>query len=150
MKAAIVTLFALIFTISAATAQRGTKTIFRYGEEVHIKADTAAQPQKLTAKAAAGKIYLGWSVFNNCKAGMYVIERSIDGKDFEVIGFKKGVPSTIPLELNFFYTDSEPLSGKIVYKVTHIAQDNTYFEFSPVTIKNTNGDSSAAVTAKAD
>lgn len=132
----IFTIISLLGLMAGANAQSNAKTIFRYGEEVLIRPDTIAQPKKLTAKANSGKIYLGWSVANSCKRGMYVIERSVNGSDYEVIGFKKSVAGSEYLQLSYYFTDQEPVGGKASYKVTHIAEDNTYFEFEPVTVKH--------------
>jgi hypothetical protein len=129
------TILALLAFAVSANAQSATRTIFRYGEEVRITPDTIAQPKKLTATASSGSIYLGWAVSSNSKTGIYVIERSVNGNDYEVIGFKKGVASSLPVQISFYFTDREPVGGKASYKVTHIAEDNTFFEFEPVTIK---------------
>ena len=125
--------------ITVAKAQHRVKTIFRYGEEVSINPDTAITVKKFTATPREGKVYLNWVVYNNMKNGMYVIERAIDGKEFEVIGFKKGIPTSLPLDLAFYYTDEPAVNCKISYKVTHIAEDNTYFEFPEVNVKGKKG-----------
>lgn len=135
MKAALTILIIITLCVTAAKAQQRVKTIFRYGEEVKIQHDTAITVKQFTATPRGGKVYLGWVVYNNLKNGMYVIERAADGQDFEVIGFKKGIASTIPLDLAFYYTDDYEVDGKVTYKVTHIADDNTYFEFPEVSVK---------------
>ena len=122
----------LVLGITAAKAQQRIKTIFRYGEEIKIEPDTAVKIKKLTVTPKEGKVYLSWVVFNNMKNGMYVIERSIDGNNFEVIGFKKGIPTSLPLDLTFYYSDNIEVNEKITYRVIHIAEDNTYFEFPEV------------------
>ena len=131
----IFTFITLALLASNLYAQTASRTIFRYGEEVRIEPDSISQPKKFNAKVNEGKIYLSWSVANVTRPGMYVIERSDNGKDYDVIGFKKGVAAGAPVELSFYFTDREPLAGRSMYKVTHIADDNTYFEFEPVSVK---------------
>lgn len=145
MKAILTLLTIISLGLTAANAQKNVKTIFRYGEEVSIKQDTAITVKKFTVTPREGKVYLGWVVYNNLKNGMYIIERAVDGQEFEVIGFKKGIATSLPLDLAFYYTDNYEPKGKVTYKVTHIADDNTYFEFPEVTIKGGKNSKQVAV-----
>jgi hypothetical protein len=151
MKALLLLSIAFGMAAAAQGQQLETKTIYRYGEEIRISADTAAVPKKLTARIETGKVFLNWIVYNCTVPGMYIIERSIEGKDFQVIGFKQGIPTSIPLDLAFYYTDDQPINGKAVYRVTHISHDNKWFGFPEVTVKKVKAaaDSSEEITAKA-
>jgi hypothetical protein len=133
MRTALLLMIALAST--TAKAQDYKRTINRYSQEVVITPDPAIQMKKFTARREGGKVYLNWVVFNNLKSGMYVIERAIDGKNYEVIGFKKGIASSLPLDLAFYFTDDMPVQGNATYKVMHISDDNSYFESHPVVVK---------------
>src|SRR6185369_5241774 len=52
---------------------------------------------KQTLVYNSGKVYLNWVVAANSPDCIYVIERSLDGEEFEPMGLKEGIQS--PLEL---------------------------------------------------
>ena len=55
---------------------------------------------------------------NDC---IYVIERSADGNEFEPVGLKEGIGSS--LELLYSWVDSKPLTGTAQYRIKQIDND---------------------------
>jgi hypothetical protein len=68
-----------------------------------------------------GKVYLNWVAKGNSHDCIYVVERSIDGVEFEPVGLKEGIGS--PLELLYSWVDTKPVSGTAHYRIKQIDGD---------------------------
>ena len=68
-----------------------------------------------------GKVYLNWVVPSNSPDCIYVIERSLNGIEFEPLGLKEGIQS--PLELLYSWVDTKPLEGVAQYRVKRVNND---------------------------
>ncbi len=69
----------------------------------------------------SGKVYINWMVKGEMNDGIYLIERSTDGSNFNAIGFKEVVASG--LELLYSWIDAEPATGTAFYRLARIGQD---------------------------
>jgi hypothetical protein len=78
-----------------------------------------------------GKTYVRWLVKNDRKDGVFIIERSPDGAEFEAMGFRDRVGTQLSVNLFYSYIDEEPLPGNNHYRVLQVGADNTY-RYSPV------------------
>lgn len=73
-----------------------------------------------------GKTYIRWLVSNDEKDGIFIVERSADGVDFEALGFKDRVGSPLCVNLFYSYIDEEPIAGANYYRVMSVGTDQTY------------------------
>jgi len=83
-----------------------------------------------------GKTYVRWLVKNDRKDGIFVVERSEDGTDFEALGFRDRVGTELTVNLFYSFVDEEPLPGTSLYRVMQVGADNTYKYSSVVKVKN--------------
>lgn len=73
-----------------------------------------------------GKTYIRWLVTNDEKDGIFIVERSADGVDFEALGFKDRVGSPLCVNLFYSFIDEEPVAGVNYYRVMSVGTDQTY------------------------
>lgn len=71
----------------------------------------------------SGKVFLNWTAKNETADCIYIIERSADGRDFQSVGVKEGIGTTI--ELFYSWMDNTPPEGYAYYRVKKIAKDGT-------------------------
>ena len=73
-----------------------------------------------------GKTYVRWLVKNDKKDGVFVVERSEDGSEFEALGFRDRVGTQLLVNLFYSYVDEDPLPGASHYRIMQVGADNTY------------------------
>src|SRR3989339_1368204 len=80
---------------------------------------------EFTSQYAEGKTYLKWLVKGQKSDCAFLILRSFNKSDYEVIGSKNGykVPHAIPLL--YCYVDSVPLATTVYYKIKTLNFDDT-------------------------
>ena len=66
----------------------------------------------------SGKVYLNWVSKANSEDCIYVIERSIDGVEFEPVGLKEGIGSSV--ELLYSWVDTKPVNGTSQYRIKQV------------------------------
>lgn len=66
----------------------------------------------------SGKVYMNWVAKAHSDDCIYVIERSVDGLEYEPIGLKEGIGS--PLELLYSWVDTKPVAGTAHYRIKQI------------------------------
>jgi hypothetical protein len=71
-----------------------------------------------SATLAGGKVYVNWTVMGETRSGIYVIERSTDGRHFTSVGLKHGVGS--PIELLYSWIDESPVQENSIYRLRWI------------------------------
>ena len=76
---------------------------------------------KQTLVYNSGKVYLNWVVPANSPDCIYVIERSIDGVEYEPLGLKEGIQSS--LELLYSWVDAKPMEGVAHYRIKRVNND---------------------------
>jgi hypothetical protein len=82
-----------------------------------------------------GKTYVRWLVKNDKKDGVFVVERSENGTDFEALGFRDRVGTQLLVNLFYSFVDEEPIPGDNHYRVMQVGADNTYRYSSVVKVK---------------
>jgi hypothetical protein len=82
-----------------------------------------------------GKTYVRWLVKNDKKDGVFVVERSENGTDFEALGFRDRVGTQLLVNLFYSFVDEEPIAGDNHYRVMQVGADNTYRYSSVVKVK---------------
>lgn len=73
-----------------------------------------------------GKTYVRWLVSNDEKDGIFIVERSNDGVEFEALGFKDRVGSPLCVNLFYSFVDETPNPGQNYYRVMTVGTDQTY------------------------
>ena len=82
-----------------------------------------------------GKVYLRWMVRNDRKDGVYIIERSNDGTNFESLGFKDRVGSDKNIKLFYSWIDVAPPTDEAHYRIMQVGVDRTYTYSDVVRVK---------------
>jgi hypothetical protein len=108
----LIVLFLLVF---------GTINLFAQSSEQANNGSNKLQLVKQNLVYNSGKVYLNWIVKGNSSDCVYVIERSIDGDEYEPIGLKEGVGS--PIELLYSWIDNSPKEGASYYRLKQIDMD---------------------------
>ena len=73
----------------------------------------------------SGKVFLNWTAKNEPSDCIYIVERSMDGKDYTSVGVKEGIGTEI--ELFYSWMDETPPDGFAYYRVKKITKDGTQF-----------------------
>ena len=82
-----------------------------------------------------GKTYVRWLVSNDEKDGIFIIERSADGVEFEAMGFKDRVGSPLCVNLFYSFVDETPIPGENYYRVMTVGTDQTYTYSDVIRVK---------------
>jgi hypothetical protein len=82
-----------------------------------------------------GKVYLRWMVRNDRKDGVYIVERSNDGTNFESLGFKDRVGSDKNIKLFYSWIDVAPPAEEAHYRIMQVGVDRTYTYSDVVRVK---------------
>lgn len=83
-----------------------------------------------TAEKNSKGVVLQWSTASETNNNYFVIERSLDGENFESVGQVKGAGNSSQI-LTYYFTDSEALQGTIYYRIMQVDYDGQY-SYSPV------------------
>ena len=105
----LILLYVLVFAAMSTFAQEPAKAVTEPGKLEFVK-------QSLVYNS--GKVYLNWVVRSNSDDCIYVVERSVDGIEFEPVGLKEGIGS--PLELLYSWVDTKPMTGTVQYRIKQI------------------------------
>jgi zinc metalloprotease ZmpB len=79
---------------------------------------------RFQAKRASDDVLLTWTTTNEQQNDFFTIEKSSDGRNFELLGVKKGAGTT-QVENNYSMTDFEPLDGTNYYRLKQTDFDGT-------------------------
>ena len=121
-----------------ATDQRGYARVgnpdagaYEYNATIfplHLLSFTASQNEM--------DVQLKWTTANEINVAHFVIERSINGRDFYVIG-ERAANGNSTLDKSYFFTDSKPLKGANFYRLKMVDLDGkfTYSATVAVTIR---------------
>jgi hypothetical protein len=95
-----------------------------------------------------GKTYVRWLVTNDEKDGIFIVERSADGQEFEALGFKDRVGSPLCVNLFYSFVDEAPIPGENYYRIMTVGTDQT-FSYSAVVRVNSTSPITAAPSSAA-
>jgi hypothetical protein len=127
-----------LMLLSAAT-QVDAQAVSNSGESLlnksSLKQDSANTFISFSPVYLDGKTYVRWLVKNDKKDGVFVVERSENGTDFEALGFRDRVGTKLLVNLFYSFVDEEPLPGVNHYRVMQVGADNTYRYSSVVKVK---------------
>jgi len=126
------TFTAMIFAAQQLSAQ--TVNFVINDLEIEVTKDTVAHIKSFTGKHYEGKTYLNWNVTDKHTDGTYVIYRSSDGKNYEVIGLKNGIGVPISSPIAYYFTDESPCDGTSTYKIFHFGINNSFLVSDKVNV----------------
>ena len=84
---------------------------------------------------ADGKTYVRWLVQNDEEDGLFIVERSQDGVDFQALGFKERIGSPLCVNLFYSFTDESPYSGVTYYRIMQVSTDQSFAYSDIVRVK---------------
>ncbi len=84
-----------------------------------------------------GKTYLRWLVQNDKKDGVFIVERSEDGNQFEALGFKDRIGTDKAVNLFYSWVDDAPPKGYAHYRIMQVGVDNSFNYSDVVRVKTT-------------
>ena len=106
-------LFLILFGTMSVFAQTADKTTTNEdGQLVLVKQSIVYN---------SGKVYLNWVTKSNSGDCVYVVERSVDGDEYEPVGLKEGIGS--PIELLYSWIDNQPKEGASYYRIKQVNMD---------------------------
>lgn len=134
MKNVIITLAVLAFTqIASAQQKMGTGLV----GSASLMQDSYNPILSFSPVYNGGKTYVRWLVSNDEKDGIFIIERSADGVDFEALGFKDRVGSPLCVNLFYSFVDETPLPGENYYRVMTVGTDQLFTYSDVIRVKTT-------------
>src|SRR5205085_2807445 len=78
---------------------------------------------KQSAVINGSKVYLNWIAKSNAPDCIYVIERSDNAIEFEPVGLKEGIGSS--LELLYSWVDNKPATSSTQYRIKQIDNEGS-------------------------
>ena len=94
---------------------------FKLGKERPCKLDN------FHAREAGGKVYLQWFIKEVDETGFFIISRSDNERDFEMIGSKDDYPTETCTNLMYCFIDENPLGGVSYYQIMKVYKDGSYY-----------------------
>jgi hypothetical protein len=134
-------------SLNAQSVSQSSSTLLNRGK---LTADTLNTFISFSPVHLDGKTYVRWLVKNDKKDGVFVVERSEDGKEFEALGFRDRVGTQLLVNLFYSYVDEEPLPGENHYRVMQVGADNSYRYSSVVKVVTPATPQSSGSSAKAN
>ncbi|MHA6247286.1 T9SS type A sorting domain-containing protein [Pontibacter sp. CAU 1760] len=80
---------------------------------------------RFTAHSQGSAVTLHWATASEYLNDHFVVERSLDAKDFEVLAKVKG-QGTTSKESIYSFTDESPMDGASYYRLKQVDEDGTY------------------------
>ncbi len=109
------------------------------GDDIIVNGTTGDAPQpislvKFEAEKLAEKVKISWTTATEINNDKFIVERSSNGNDFELVSEIKGAGNS--KELNTYeLIDENPLKGTSYYRLTQIDFDGRLESFAPVAVK---------------
>ncbi len=100
-------------------------------------------------KPEAGKVIVEWATAAEENNDFFTVERSTDGKSFQVVGSVRGAGNS-KSKLTYSFTDVSPLAGKSYYRLKQTDYDGKfeYFKLEMVESKSVQNNSVAGLTVQ--
>lgn len=88
--------------------------------------DTIAQVQLFAAKFVEGKTYLHWDIVKQHSNGTYIVYKSYDGKNYELLGIRQGIGVPVYTPISYYLLDETPCEGTTYYRLMHLGSNKTF------------------------
>ncbi len=119
-------LAALLLAFGGLSAEAQTKMGKGLTGSAQLKPDDQNAISSFSPVYNNGKTFIRWLVTNDEKDGIFIVERSADGTEFEALGFKDRVGSPLCVNLFYSFIDEAPIAGQSYYRIMSVGTDQTY------------------------
>lgn len=126
-----VSLFLGLLTLGTELKAQQTFKVAPPSEAKPLQKDSVDNFMSFSPVFAEGKTYLRWLVQNDKKDGVFIVERSEDGSQFEALGFKDRIGTDKTVNLFYSWVDDAPPKGFAHYRIMQVGVDNS-FNYSDV------------------
>jgi hypothetical protein len=144
-----VALFIGVTTFSNNLKGQQTFKVAPPSEAKQLQKDSVDNFMSFSPVFAEGKTYLRWLVQNDKKDGVFIVERSEDGNQFEALGFKDRIGTDKNVNLFYSWVDDTPPKGFAHYRIMQVGVDNS-FNYSDVVRVKTGLMQNSGGSAKSD
>lgn len=110
------------------------------GTEYALASSAVVMPIELArfdAKAKGTEVEVTWTTSSELNNDFFTIERSRDGRDYEIAGVVEGAGNSEE-SLSYSYTDDSPFSGRSYYRLKQTDYDGKFEYFAPVMVEQDN------------
>ncbi len=111
-----------------------TEQLFSFGIDGFSNNPLPIELLSFTAKALNETVRVEWSTASEINNDYFTVERSIDGKQFEVVGYLDGSGTTTTVN-SYSLTDLHPHKGVSYYRLKQTDFDGTYEYFDMVAVQ---------------
>jgi len=115
-----------LFPLTSSAQQIVVNTMANEGQEVPLKRDSVMRIVSFSAKQVSDTAYLSWKVQDMHNNGVFILYRSGDGKNFNVIGTKNvyGIPAKS--QIAHYFKDTSCGGGIKFYRLVYISSISEY------------------------
>jgi hypothetical protein len=113
MKTIIYTLFFLLISASLQVNSQTSMLI-----PVNSNEQKVTHIKTIETKYFNGKVYLHITVNGNTETKIVAVERSIDAKNYEVIGYITITGTPAQIDLAYYFTDELPVAANLYYRLS--------------------------------
>jgi len=132
-----VTFFMGLLTLGTELSAQQTFKVAPPSEAKPLQKDSIDNFMSFSPVFAEGKTYLRWLVQNDKKDGVFIVERSEDGNQFEALGFKDRIGTDKTVNLFYSWVDDAPPKGFAHYRIMQVGVDNSFNYSDVVRVKTT-------------
>jgi hypothetical protein len=112
------------------------ESIYIKGEEIYLHKDTSSYLKSFIGSRVEGKVYLMWVIVNQKNEGSFVIQRSRDGENYEIIGITQSNMNTSNTNTGYYFIDPTPYNNHICYyRIVRYGAANDYLVSNIVKVK---------------
>lgn len=127
MKKFIYFLAAMLFLLMHAQAQQViVNTMANEGQVIPLKTDEQAKFKCFVGKQVADTAYLMWKVQDMCQSGTFIIYRSDNGREFNIVGTKKAIGVPVHNEIAYYIKDAYPRDLRRFYRIVYLSESSQY------------------------
>lgn len=115
------------FTFAIAISMLASS--FTFGQEANADKQNpfAASPDEFEVKTFTAiprnnKVFINWTAVDLSGNCAYIVQRSVDGKNYDNICVKKGASSPGNSPVLFSFVDDKPVTGNTYYRLKRIAE----------------------------
>jgi hypothetical protein len=128
--------FGMVALFSSSVQAQSEESIFTNGQEIFLHKNNSAHFKSLLARNVDGKTYLAWVAENLKNDGAFIIYRSIDGENYEIIGIKQTIKKSNMDDIGYYFIDNDPIqTAPSYYKIMHIDTENAFFTSDKIAVK---------------
>jgi hypothetical protein len=109
-------IYILFFLLICASFQVNSQTVIMSSGDSNAQRITNIKA--LESRYFDGKVYLHLTVNGNTETKILAVERSLDGKNYEVIGYIEIHGNNAKMDLAYYFTDESPVVANLYYRLS--------------------------------